>query len=87
MPLQQSLPDQLENVLLSMVSAIKLIRGQALNHCLFKVFCNEVGLNTVFFITQKQGHNEVRWRPGKEAGLERPYSNLRSFFKVINVTY
>jgi len=32
-----------------------------------------------FFTTQKQGRNEVRWRPGQEASLEPPFSNLRSF--------
>jgi len=26
-----------------------------------------------------QGRNEVRWRPGHEASLAHPYSNLRSF--------
>ena len=26
-----------------------------------------------------QGRNEVRWRPGQDAGLAPPFSNLRSF--------
>jgi len=26
-----------------------------------------------------QGRNEVRWRPGQDASLAPPYSNLRSF--------
>ena len=29
--------------------------------------------------SQEQGHNEVRWRPGQEASLAAPCSNLRSF--------
>jgi len=28
----------------------------------------------------QQGHNEVRWRPGQEASLTPPCSNLRSFW-------
>jgi len=28
---------------------------------------------------QNQGRNEVRWRPGQEASLAPPCSNLRSF--------
>ena len=29
--------------------------------------------------TRLQGRNEVRWRPGQEANLRPPSSNLRSF--------
>jgi len=30
-------------------------------------------------LNQCQGRNEVRWRPGQEASLAPPWSNLRSF--------
>jgi len=30
-------------------------------------------------LAHKQGRNEVRWRPGQEANLAPPCSNLRSF--------
>jgi len=36
-------PENFKNVLSIVVSAVNLIRSQALNHRLFKVFCNEVG--------------------------------------------
>jgi len=40
----KSLPDQLKNVLSIVESAVNFIRGLPLNHCLFKVFCDEVGV-------------------------------------------
>ena len=53
----KSLPEKLKNVTSIAVSAVNYIRGNALNHSLFKAFCNEVGA--------KHGvlpyHTEVRW--------------------------
>jgi len=35
-------PENFKDVLSIVVSAVNFIRGQALNHGLFRVFCNEV---------------------------------------------
>lgn len=52
----KSLPEQLQNVLSNIVCAVSFIRGQALNHHLFKVCCEELGAeHSVLF------HTEVRW--------------------------
>ena len=53
----KTLPQQLKNVLSIVVSAVNFIRGQALNHRLFKVFCDEIGAehNVLLY------HTAVRW--------------------------
>ena len=47
---------------------------------LLKTFCHfpNVRMRTNAF-RKEQGRNEVRWRPGQEASLAPPCSNLRSF--------
>jgi len=48
--------ENLKNVFSIVVSAVNFIRGHALNHRVFKVFCNEVGdQHSVLF------HTEMRW--------------------------
>ena len=39
----KSLPEKRKNLLSIAVSAVNYMRGNALNHRLFKVFCNEIG--------------------------------------------
>ena len=39
----KSLPEKLKNELSIVVSAVNYFRGNALNHRLFKAFCNEAG--------------------------------------------
>ena len=38
-------------------------------------------LQRIYHCDSSQGHNEVRWRPGQEASLVPPFSNLRFFRK------
>ena len=53
----KKLLEHLKNVLSIAVRAVNFIRGRALNHRLFKVFCEKIGAehNVVLF------HTEVRW--------------------------
>ena len=53
----KSLPEKLKNVLSTVVSAVNYIRGKALNHCLFKAFCNEAGAKHSLLLYPA----EVRW--------------------------
>ena len=53
----KSLPEKRKNLLSIAVSALNYIRGNALNHRLFKVFRNEVGAKH----TLPLYHTEVRW--------------------------
>jgi len=47
---------KIKKVFLIVVSAVNFIRGHALNHRVFKLFCNEVGdQHSVLF------HTEMRW--------------------------
>ena len=64
----KSLPEQLKNVLSTAVSAVNYIRGNASNHRLFKVFCNELGAkhNVLLY------HTEVRWL-SRGRGLTRVF--------------
>ena len=49
-------PRKEKNVFSIVVSAVNFIRGQALNHRLYEVFCNEFGdQHNVLF------HTEMRW--------------------------
>ena len=58
----KSLPGKLKKVLSIAVSAVNYIRGNALNHRLFKAFCNEVGAKHSILLD----HTEVRWlSPGR----------------------
>ena len=50
-------PWKILNVLSIVVSAVNFIGGQALNHRLFKVFCNKVGAKHIVLLY----HTEVRW--------------------------
>ena len=53
----KSLPEKLKNVLSIAVRAVNYIRGNALNHHLFKAFGNEVGAKHSRLLY----HTEVRW--------------------------
>ena len=53
----KSLPEKLKKVLSIAVSVVNYIRGNALNHRLFKAFCNEVGAKHSILLY----HTEVRW--------------------------
>ena len=52
-----SLPEKRKNLLSIAVSAVNYIRGNALNHRLFKVFCNEIGAKRSVLLY----HTEVKW--------------------------
>ena len=45
------LPEKLKDVLSIAVSAVNYIRGNALNHRLFKAFCNEIGAKHSVLLT------------------------------------
>jgi len=62
------------------------IRGGAVWFNSFKSLRNDIAkvvsflnLHTKPKISNTQGRNEVRWRPGQEASLAPPCSNLRTF--------
>ena len=53
----KSLPEKLKNVLSIALSAVNYIRGNALNHHLFKAFCKEIRAKHSILLY----HTEVRW--------------------------
>ena len=57
--MSKTLPPNFKDVMNSCVKIINFIRGRALNHRLFKAFCNELdeSSSALFF------HTEVRWLP------------------------
>ena len=76
----KSLPEKLKNLLSIAVRAVNYIRENALNHHLFKAFCNKVGAkNSVLFY-----HTEVRWL--SQAEFSHVFSNcakkLRGFSDI-----
>ena len=53
----KTLPENLRIVLQKVVEAVNFIRSRALNHCLFKAFCDEMGSEHSILLL----HTEVRW--------------------------
>ena len=53
----KTLPENLKIVLQKVVEAVNFIRSRALNHRLFKAFCDEMGSEHSILLL----HTEVRW--------------------------
>ena len=55
--LHQTLPEELRDVMAVVVTTVNFIRGRALNHRLFQVFCENIGAPHSHLLY----HTEVRW--------------------------
>ena len=81
-----------KQVMCPVIKTVNFFRARKLNHRQFQKFLDDLDTDhqdLLHFIEvrwlSKQGRNEVRRRPGQEASLPPPSSNLRPFGRKFTV--